>query len=95
MIRLPLEVEPLFRDWLERNFPDRKEKVLNRVRSMRGGKLNEPAFGSRMRGEGIFAEQISALFHAACKRAGIHGRSPGLSTAAFRPPEGPQLRLFG
>ncbi len=95
VLRLPYAVKHLFEGWLERNFPDRKEKVLNRVRSMRGGKLNESAFGRRMRGEGIFAEQISALFHAACKRAGIHGRSPELSTAAFRPPEGPQLRLFG
>jgi DNA repair photolyase len=94
VLRLPYAVKHLFVEWLERNFPDRKEKVLSRVRSMRGGKLNDPAFGSRMRGEGIFAEQISALFRAACKKAGLHGRSPELSTAAFRPPEGPQLRLF-
>ncbi len=95
VLRLPYAVKYLFEEWLDRNFPDRKEKVLNRVRSMRGGKLNDPNFGSRMRGEGIFAEQIGALFHAACKKAGLHGRSPELSTAVFRPPEGPQLGLFG
>ncbi len=95
ILRLPDGVKDLFEEWLERNFPDRRMKVLNRIRSLRGGKLNESEFGSRMRGVGIFAEQIGALFRVACKRAGIHGRSPELSAAAFRPPEGPQLGLFG
>ncbi|MEE9241472.1 MAG: radical SAM protein, partial [bacterium] len=95
ILRLPYGVKDLFEEWLARYFPERKEKVLNRVRSIRGGKLNDPEFGSRMRGEGIFAEHISALFRMACKKTGIHGRSPELSTDAFRPPEGPQLTLFG
>jgi DNA repair photolyase len=49
-VRLPGAVRPIFADWLERHFPNRREKVLNRIRSMRGGRLNDPEFGSRMRG---------------------------------------------
>jgi DNA repair photolyase len=93
-VRLPYAVQPLFEDWLSRHFPDRKEKVLNHIRSMRSGKLNDPNFGSRMRGEGIFAEHIARLFDISCRRAGIkRGRFPRLSTAAFRR-AGPQLNLF-
>jgi DNA repair photolyase len=94
MLRLPYGVGPLFEAWLGQHFPARKEKVLNRIRAIRGGKLNDPRFASRMRGEGIFAEQAAALFAAACRRAGIPGRGPELSTAAFRKPDGPQLALF-
>ena len=84
VLRLPHAVAPLFEEWLERHYPLRKNKVLERVRAMRGGKLNDPRFGNRMRGEGIFAEQISALFRAGCKRHGLTtGRIP-LSTEAFR-----------
>ena len=84
-VRLPHTVRPLFEDWLARRFPERKEKVLNRIRSMRGGRLNDPRFVSRMRGEGIFADQISQLFDISCRRAGLEGkRFPRLSTAAFR-----------
>ena len=84
-VRLPHTVRPLFEDWLARRFPERKEKVLNRIRSMRGGRLNDPRFVSRMRGEGIFAEQISQLFDISCRRAGLEEkRFPRLSTAAFR-----------
>jgi len=79
-------VGPLFEQWLERYFPDRKEKVLERVRAMRGGRLNDPRFGSRMRGEGLFAEQTDALFAVAARRAGIADAKPELSTAAFRVP---------
>jgi len=85
-LRLPHGVGPLFEDWLERHFPDRKAKVLDRVRAMRGGRLNDPRFGSRMRGEGTFAEQIASLFAVACRRAGIADARPELSTAAFRVP---------
>ena len=84
-VRLPHTVRPLFEDWLARRFPERKEKVLNRIRSMRGGRLNDPRFVSRMRGEGIFANQISQLFDISCRRAGLEGKCfPRLSTAAFR-----------
>jgi DNA repair photolyase len=93
-VRLPWAVAPLFENWIERHFPDRKEKVLNRIREMRGGKLNDPNFGSRMRGEGIFAEQIGQMFHVACRRAGLPKREVHLSTAAFRRPPGAQMELL-
>ena len=95
VVRLPHAVRPLFEDWLTRHYPERKEKVLNRIQSVRGGKLNDSRFGSRMRGEGTFAEHIAQLFSLSCRRAGIGGgRFPSLSTAAFRRPGEVQLRLF-
>ena len=95
-VRLPGAVRPIFEDWLERHYPDRKQKVLGRIRSMRGGGLNEPRFGSRMKGEGIFADHIAQLFQISCRRAGIEaGRFPKLSTAAFRRDGGAQPGLFG
>ncbi len=94
-VRLPGAVAPLFEDWLGRHFPDRKEKVLGRVRSMRGGRLNDPEFGSRMKGGGVYAEHVSRLFGVSCRRAGIErGRFPELSTAAFRTDGGAQPALF-
>jgi DNA repair photolyase len=93
-LRLPHGVGPLFEQWLTQHFPDRKDKVLHRIRAIRGGQLNDPRFSSRMRGEGIFAEQIAALFALACRKAGIDGRGSALSTAAFRMPSNSQLPLF-
>lgn len=93
-LRLPLGVGPLFEAWLAAHVPDRKEKVLNRIRAMHGGELYDSRFGRRMRGEGPVADQISALFHVACRRAGLDARGPALSTAAFRRPTGSQLELF-
>jgi DNA repair photolyase len=93
VLRLPYAVAPLFEDWLGRHFPERKEKVLNRIRALRVGKLNNAEFGSRMKGEGIFAGQISQMFHVACRKAGIPENGPELSAAAFRRPEGAQLGL--
>jgi DNA repair photolyase len=93
ILRLPLTVAPIFEEWLEQNFPEKKDKVLNRIRAIRGGKLNDPRFGSRMRGEGIFADQISQMFHVARRKAGLKEEGPELSTAAFRRPEGAQLNL--
>jgi len=93
MLRLPYAVAPLFEEWLTRHVPEKKDKVLNRIRALRRGKLNNPEFGLRMRGEGIFAEQISRLFHVACRRAGGLDREPELSTAYFRRPTGAQLEL--
>jgi DNA repair photolyase len=97
-LRLPGAVAGLFAAWLAEHFPDRREKVLNRIRSLRGGRLNDPNFGSRMHGEGIFAEQMRALFETACRRLGFPEERPELSTAAFRRPRDPgdpQLELFG
>jgi len=84
VLRLPHAVAPLFEEWLTHHYPARKNKVLEQVRSLRGGTLNDPRFGSRMRGEGPFADQISALFKAGCKRAGLATGEAALSTQAFR-----------
>jgi DNA repair photolyase len=95
VLRLPHGVKELFTDWLERHQPGRAEKVLNRVRDLRDGKLNDARFFSRFRGEGPFAEQIRILYDVACKKAGLSGARPVLSTAAFRHAGGAQLALFG
>ncbi|MGA9778769.1 MAG: PA0069 family radical SAM protein [Limisphaerales bacterium] len=94
VVRLPYGVGPLFEKWLETHFPDRKEKVLNRLRAMRDGKLNDSQWGTRMRGEGIFADQIGQLFEVARRKAGIRNDNRELSAAAFRRPLGAQLPLF-
>ena len=93
-LRLPFAVKSLFEAWLEQHYPDKKEKVLNRIRAVRGGKLNDPNFESRMRGEGIFAEQMAELFKLAQKRSGINQRWPELSTRHFRRAAKDQLSLF-
>ena len=93
LMRLPFGVKDLFEGWLEENYPDRKEKVLNRIREIRGGRLNDPGFNSRMKGKGIFADQVEALFHAACRKTGLTRRSWKLSTASFRA-DTEQLSLF-
>ena len=93
VLRLPWAVAPLFERWLEEHFPDRKDKVLNRVRDLRGGKLYDSKWGVRGRGEGIFAEQIRAVFDVACRRLHLNERSYELSTAHFRR-MGRQASLF-
>jgi DNA repair photolyase len=93
ILRLPLTVAPVFEQWLEQQFPLKKAAVLNRIRAIRGGKLNDPRFGSRMRGEGIFAEQIAQMFQVARRRAGLADGGPELSVAGFRRPGGNQLEL--
>jgi len=84
----------LFEKWLETHFPDRKEKVLNRIKAMRGGKLYNSQWGTRMRGEGIFADQIETMFEVARRKAGFTEDRRGLSTAGFRRPGGAQLTLL-
>lgn len=93
MLRLPLTVAPVFEQWLRTTYPDKAEKVLGRIRAIRGGKLNDARFGVRMRGEGIFADQIAQMFRVAREKAGMAEDGPDLSTAAFRRPRGPQLDL--
>jgi DNA repair photolyase len=95
MLRLPGAVAEIFSDWLARHRPGRRDRVLARLRDVRGGRLNDPRFGTRMTGEGPYAEQVRALFRAACRKAGLSAEGPALSTAAFRVPPGPQLELFG
>ena len=83
-MRLSWAVAPLFEHWLEEHFPDKKEKVLGRIRHLRGNdRLNNSQWHTRMTGEGVFAEQIASLFEVGCRRAAI-GERPKLSTAAFR-----------
>src|SRR5687768_16393591 len=89
MLRLPWEVSPLFRQWLEAHFPDRAARVMNRVRDMRGGKDYDSSFGTRMHGEGIWADLIRQRFEKAVSRLGIglrSGRFKGLDTSQFRAP---------
>ena len=86
-LRLPLTVEPVFLAWLEQHFPDRKEKVIQRIRSMRDGKMNSANFGERMIGKGVWGEQARQLMTTFCKRYGLEcGVSYG------KPTERPKLR---
>ena len=78
-LRLPFGIKGLFETWLQQHFPERKDKVLNRLRAFRGGKLNDPRFGTRMRGEGVFAEQLESLFVLSCRKAGLTSPRPELS----------------
>jgi DNA repair photolyase len=94
ILRLPYAVAGLFEKWLVQHFPEKKDKVLGRVRDLRSGKLNDSRFGSRMRGEGILAQTISDFFKLARHKAGIRGRAPRLSTAAFQRPGETQPLLF-
>jgi DNA repair photolyase len=94
VLRLPHGVAPLFEAWLERHAPLRKDKVLSRIRAYRGGNLSDPRFGSRMRGEGFFADEAAQLFSLGCKRAGLATRGPALSAAHFRRPGGDQMTLL-
>ena len=94
-LRLPHEVAPLFREWLQVHFPDRADKVMAIVRSMRGGRDNDPAFHTRMKPSGVWADLLRARFRLARKRAGIGQREFELDCSQFRAPErGGQLALF-
>ncbi|TFL17811.1 PA0069 family radical SAM protein [Jannaschia formosa] len=95
-LRLPLEVAPLFEEWLREHVPDRARKVLNRVREFHGGKLYDAGFGHRMRGRGGHADLLQARFHRACGELGLAYRLPALRTDLFEVPAraGDQLALF-
>lgn len=95
MLRLPHGVKDIFLDWLDREFPGKKARVLSRIREVRGGRLNDSTWGQRMSGQGIFAEQIDALFRASARRHGLDQPRSHLSPAAFRRPGGEQLSLAG
>jgi DNA repair photolyase len=92
-LRLPFGLAALFDEWLTLHEPLQKEKILNRVREIRGGQLNDPNFGSRLRGEGEYAGQLRKLFEAACRKADLNASRPKLSAGAFRRP-GSQMNLF-
>jgi DNA repair photolyase len=93
VLRLPYGVRELFENWLEQHYPERKEKVLSRIRAVRGGRLNDARFGSRMRGEGEIADMIHQIFNLARRNLGLDGR-PKLSTDVFRRPEETPRSLF-
>jgi DNA repair photolyase len=101
IVRLPYAVAPIFEAWLERHFPGHKDKVLGRIRELRGGQLYDAKWGARMSGEGPLARQIAQLFEVAKRRAGfpsdadlaIRNIDRALSTAHFRVPTA-QLDLF-
>ena len=84
VLRLPYGVKDLFEAWLDAHFPNRKQKVLHRIRELRGGNLTTSTFGERMRGTGVWAETLAAMFHTARTQVGIPSKGPALSTAAFR-----------
>ena len=102
VLRLPWEVAPLFKDWLAAHFPDRAERVMGRVRDMRGGKDYDACFASRMKGEGLWADLLKQRFHQAARRLGLNERERGiLDMSQFRGVEAPspvhddpQLNLF-
>jgi DNA repair photolyase len=94
MLRLPYEVKDLFREWLARHYPLRAAHVMSLVRDIRGGRDNDPEFGSRMRGTGAFAQLVRRRFDVACRRLALNtARSPGLDTTAFRVPQQPDAQL--
>ena len=96
LLRLPGEVRDIFREWLLRHFPDRVRHVLALVRDTRGGRDNDPRWGTRMTGEGPYATLLRQRFDRACERYSLLTRLPGLRTDLFVPPqiESRQLSLF-
>ena len=93
-LRLPFAVKDLFADWLERHYPERKGRVLGRVRGMRGGQLNDSTFGRRMHGEGEWSELFSRMFKLHHKRVGMSDDGPELSAAHFTTGRPRQGELF-
>jgi DNA repair photolyase len=97
-VRLPHEVAPLFRAWLDQHYPERADKVMSIINQLRAkdgrGRDNDPAFGSRMRGQGPWYDLMRTRFVIACKRFGLTGPRVELRTDLFRSPEGAQMRLF-
>ncbi len=96
LLRLPLEIGDLFREWLDAHAPLRAKHVLSLVRETRGGKTYDSTFGKRMRGTGSYAELLGRRYRLACSRLGLNERDYRLDTGRFRPPprRGDQLDLF-
>jgi DNA repair photolyase len=96
VLRLPWEVGPLFQQWLQQHYPDRAARVMARVREMRGGRDNDARFGSRMRGQGLWAELLRQRFDKACARLGLNRERIELDLSRFRRPaaEAAQASLF-
>ncbi|WP_449555794.1 PA0069 family radical SAM protein [Kordiimonas aestuarii] len=96
LLRLPLELGGLFEEWLEEHYPDRKARVLNRLRDMRGGKVNDPRFKHRMKGKGLEAELMDQRFRNLCRRLKLNPEREALDVSQFRAPvlKGGQFNLF-
>jgi DNA repair photolyase len=93
-VRLPYEVAPLFRAWLDEHFPERADKVMNIIRSIRGGRDNDPNWFSRMRGSGPWADLLETRFRLAVTKYGLNQVRTKLRTDLFEPPQGRQLNLL-
>jgi DNA repair photolyase len=93
-VRLPHEVAPLFRAWLETHYPDRAAKVMATIQSIRGGKDNDPDYFTRMKGRGPWADLLRTRFQIACRKLDLNRERLNLRTDLFRPPPGDQLRLL-
>ena len=93
-VRLPHDVAPLFRAWLDTHFPDRAGKVMATIRSIRGGRDNDPDYFTRMKGQGPWAELLRTRFLRAARKYGLEGERLQLRTDLFRPPAGAQGELF-
>jgi DNA repair photolyase len=96
LLRLPLEVAPLFREWLDMHYPLRAAHVMSLINQLRGGRDNDPRFGSRMRGSGEFAWLLDRRFNLAVKRLGLNRERAPLDRTRFRPPKADarQAELF-
>ncbi len=94
MLRLPHGVKSIFDEWLGTHYPERRDKVVSRVRAVRDGKLYESGYGDRLRGRGVFADQVAEMFAVACRRYGLNRDRTPLSTAAFQKAKPPQGDLF-
>ncbi len=86
VLRLPWEVNPLFQDWLQRHFPERAARVMARIREMRGGRDNDARHGTRMTGQGVWAELLRQRVHKAAARLGLNRERIALDASGFRPP---------
>ncbi|HEY1132822.1 MAG TPA: PA0069 family radical SAM protein [Roseateles sp.] len=91
-VRLPWEVNPLFQDWLARHFPDRAERVMARIREMRGGKDNDARFGTRFTGEGVWADLLRARLRRAVAKLGLRSERRPVQLALFTPPRKPSAQ---
>jgi len=92
LVRLPHEVKDLFRDWLTQHYPLRADHIMSVIQQMRSGRDNDPRFGSRMRGEGLFADLIANRFDIACRRLGLNRERTAMDTSRFKPPRTDQQR---
>ena len=95
LLRLPYSVKDVFLQWLDDHAPGKKARIIDRIEALRGGKLNDPSWGARLSGQGVFAEQLRTLFEITARRAGLNRERTELDPSGFRRPEtNGQLSLF-